>query len=181
MDDDHAQALVLDVLQELLTQGLQVVITSHVQGLIDDIWENYQHLPPLRLRFSDFQQTGPVIEDAETLRSAIGRARALAAGNEDARRLAVKITRRCVELLIRACCLGAAMPSPPRTSMASQMMPFFLTCPLTTPQQEQGLRNTVNFTNPGPHAQPGAAVPTQPQLLPHIQRIESIARAHNVY
>lgn len=66
MDDDHAQALVLDVIQELLTQELQLVITSHVQGLIDDIWENYQRLPPLRLRFFDFQQNGPVIEDAET-------------------------------------------------------------------------------------------------------------------
>jgi DNA repair exonuclease SbcCD ATPase subunit len=180
MDDDHTQALIADVIQDLLDQDLQVVITSHVQGLTDDIWEIYNHLPPLRLRISDYQRTGPTIEDAETLGSAIGRAKALGRGNEDCRRLAVKTTRRCVELLIRACCLQAGQPGPPRSCMASKMMAFFMSCPAATPQQEQQLRRTVNYTNPAPHAQPGTPVPTEAQILPHIQRVENIGRAHGV-
>jgi hypothetical protein len=180
MDDDHTQALIADVIQDLLNQNLQIIVTSHVQGLTDDIWETYNHLPPLRLRISDYQQAGPTIEDAETLQSALKRAKVLARGNEDSRRLAVKTTRRCVELLIRACCLQAGQPGPPRICTASRMMPFFLSCPATVPQQKQGLQTTVGYTNPAPHAQVGAPVPTETQILPHINRVETIGRAHAI-
>lgn len=176
MDDEHTQALIIDVIQELLNRNLQVIIFSHVQGLADQIWETYYNLQPLRLRISDYQQTGPVVEIAETLQQAISRAKMLAAGNEDNRRLAVKVTRRSVELLIRALCLQTGTQSPPSNAMAHTMLPSFRSCPGTNPQQAQGLQTTITFSNPAPHTQVGYAVPTQVQIRPHIDRIEQYAQ-----
>jgi len=175
MDDDHTQALITEVLDELLnTRNFQMIICSHVQGLVDDMWDTYYHLQPLRLRISEFQQTGPVIEDAETLQQCIGRASQLVVGNDENRRLALKVTRRSVELLIRSVCRQTGSTPPPHDSNPTSMVPFFRNCPGTTPQQAQGLLTTINFTNPSAHTQVGWAVPTQQQIAPHIDRVKQI-------
>jgi len=176
MDDDHCQALIIDVLKKLFEEGKQIIVISHVAGLIDDIWETYYDKQPRRLRISDFQISGPTIEDAETLDSALKRAVSLSKGNEDNRRLSVKVVRRCVELLIRANCRKTGSQPPPDSSTAKAMIPYFQTCPGTNPTQTQELQATINFSNPGPHTQQGWTPPTQPQIKPHIDRLNQIAR-----
>lgn len=181
MDDDHRTALVIDVINELVSiQGIQLIVLSHVQGLADELWERYLHTSPLRLRILDFQQTGPIIDDAETLEGCIIGARRLARGNEDNRRLAVKTLRRAIELLIRATCRLSNSTSPPAESTARQMLPFFQLCPNTTAPQYQDLSSSITFSDPAPHTQTGWAVPTQQQILPHIDRVRSIAQTLNV-
>jgi energy-coupling factor transporter ATP-binding protein EcfA2 len=181
MDDDHCQALILQVLNNLLARGLQLVICSHVQGVVDSIWETYYAGQPLRLRISEFQQTGPVIEEAETLRQAVQRSQALAAGNEDNRRLAVKVVRRCVELLVRSVCRHTNSASPSYDSTASNMLPFFRACPGTSVAQAQGINQTIGFSNPGPHTQVGWAVPVEANITPHIDRIRQTAQQLGVW
>ncbi|MCX5676095.1 MAG: AAA family ATPase [Planctomycetota bacterium] len=180
MDDDHCQALMVDVINSLLSRNLQVIVLSHEQGLVDGIWETYYHVQPLRLRISDFVQNGPVIEDAETLGRAIERAQTLARGNEDNRRLSVKVLRRCAELLIRGACKAAGSTSPPCSATAAQMLPFFQSCPSTISEQHQGLRATIGFSAPAPHTQPGWPVPVLQQIQPHLDRIRQTARQLNV-
>jgi len=182
MDEDHTQTLILDVVNELLdTHGRQIIICSHVQGLVDAIWDTYLHVHPIRLRISDYQQSGPIVENAETLMGTINRAQSLTSGNEDNRRLATKTLRRCVELLVREICRQTASTPPPHDAMAKQMMPFFEQCPGTTPQQAQRLRATINFANPAPHAGVGWPVPTEQQLIPHIGGLRTMAQNLNIW
>ena len=177
MDDDHREALVIDVVNELLSiPNLQLIILSHVQGLMDSIWERYLHLQPLRLRISDFRREGPIIEEAETIQGCLNRARHLSQGNEDNRRLALGCLRRGVELMIRAVCRSTNSPSPPDDARARQMIPFFRSCTGTTAQQGNDLSNTIGFADPAPHTEVGWAVPTQPQILPHIDRVRTMAQ-----
>ncbi|MBE3123816.1 MAG: AAA family ATPase [Planctomycetes bacterium] len=180
MDDDHCQALTVHVLNSLLGRNLQVIVFSHEQGLVDAIWDTYYHVQPLRLRISEFAQNGPVIEDAETLARALERATSLGEGNEDNRRLSVKVVRRCVELLVRATCKATDSTSPPCGATAAQMLPFFQGCPGTTAEQYQGLKATIRFSTPAPHTQPGWPVPVTQQIQPHLQRIRQMARQLNV-
>jgi hypothetical protein len=176
MDDDHCQALIVDVVKALLDRGTQVVIFSHVQGLVDSVWETYYALQPLRLRIEDFAKSGPTIDVAETLQDTIRRASQLAAGNEENRRLAVKVVRRAVELLIRGACRHTGSTPPPHDANPNNMLPYFRSCTGTTPAQHQGLAETVRFANPGPHTQVGWAVPIATQIVPHIDRIRQTAR-----
>ncbi len=176
MDDDHCQALIVDVVKALLDRGTQVIIFSHVQGLVDSIWETYYDRQPLRLRIEDFAKSGPRIGIAETLQKTIQKAGQMAAGNEDNRRLAVKVVRRAVELLIRDTCRHTYSPPLPHDANVANMLPFFQSCPGTTPQQSQGLRETARFANPGPHTQVGWPVPTTVQIMPHIDRLRETAR-----
>ena len=176
MDDDHCQALIIDVLKKLSEKGKQIIVMSHVAGLIDNIWDTYYDKQPRRLRISDFQVGGPTIEDAETLDSALKRADSLSQGNDDNRRLAMGSIRRCVELLIRATCRKTGSQPPPDSSNAKSMIPYFQMCPGTNPTQTQGLQTTINFSNPATHAQQGWTPPTQPQIQPHIDRLNQIAR-----
>ncbi|MEX1277041.1 MAG: AAA family ATPase [Bacteroidota bacterium] len=182
MDDDHREALVINVISELLsTHGKQLIIMSHVQGLADSVWERYFHMHPLRLRISDFRKEGPIIEESETLQGCMARARHLAAGNEDNRRLALDCLRRGVELLIRAECRQTDSSSPPDDARARQMIPFFRTCAGTSTQQGNDLANTIGFADPAPHTQVGWAVPTQPQIVPHIDRVQGIAQRLGIW
>jgi len=176
MDDDHSQALVAQVIGELMNRGVQVMVLSHEQALVDSIWETYYASQPLRLRISDFQRSGPQIENAETLQQALDRVQQLAAGNEDARRLAVKVLRRCTELLIRDTCRVTNSPGPPCAVTAGKMLPFFQSCTGTTQPQHQGLKATIEFSAPAPHAQTGWSVPTQQAIAPHLDRIRQTAR-----
>jgi len=177
MDDDHCEALVVDVVNELLAiPNLQLIILSHVQGLADSIWERYLHLQPLRLRISGFRREGPIIEEAETIQGCLNRARHLSQGNEDNRRLALGCLRRGAELMIRAVCRSTNSPSPPDDARARQMIPFFRICLGTTAQQGNDLSNTIGFADPAPHTEVGWAVPTQPQILPHIDRVQTMAQ-----
>jgi hypothetical protein len=181
MDEDHTQALISEVIEDLLEQRkLQVIICSHEQGLVDDIWETYYHTKPRRLRISEYGRTGPVIEDAETLQQCIERAKTLANGNEDNRRLALDVTRRSAELLVRSVCRLTKSPAPPHDATAGQMLPYLRSCPGVTPKQCQQLTRTVNFTNPAPHTQIGWAVPTIQLIEPHIQRVYELARTLGV-
>jgi hypothetical protein len=180
MDDDHSQAFIISVIQNLLSRNIQVIIFSHEQGMIDSIWDTYYQQLPLRLRISDFVQEGPLIESGETLQQAIQRAQTLAQGNEDNRRLAIKVIRRSVELLIRELCRQTGSTPPPFNANASNMLPNFQSCPPVTPEQCNGMRQTITFSNPGPHTQVGWAVPTQPQITPHIDRLRQYARQLNV-
>jgi len=176
MDDDHSQAFVIEVIRQLIARNLQVIVFSHVQGLVDSIWETYYDRAPRSLRISNYQKTGPEIENAETLQQAITRAQALSGGNEDNRRLALDVIRRSVELLIREVCRTTHSTPPPYDATARQMLPFFGSCPGTIPGQLQGLRVTIEFSDPGPHTQVGWPVPTQPQITSHIDRIRQTAR-----
>ena len=175
MDDDHTQALIIEVLENLLDQELQVIVFSHAQGLIDDIWETYYDRNPLRLRISDYTQVGPVIEDAETLAQAIHRGVQLSGGNEDNRRLAIKVVRRSVELLIRSVCRRSNSTAPAHDAYGNGMLPYFQGCPGTTPAQSQGLKTTFDFSNPATHTQVGWSIPTVTQIQPHIDRIRQTA------
>jgi DNA repair exonuclease SbcCD ATPase subunit len=179
MDDDHCQALICSVINDLLSnRNLQVIVFSHVQGMVDAIRDLYYNLQPIRLRISDFEvNQGPIIELDESLQQALIRARALARGNEENRRLAVKVVRRCVELLIRETCRSTNSTPPPDNATANNMVPYFRTCNGTTPQQAQGLQQTIHFSDPGPHTQVGWPVPIESQILPHIQRMEQVAQA----
>ncbi|HEX5397987.1 MAG TPA: hypothetical protein VFY06_02955 [Verrucomicrobiae bacterium] len=181
MDDDHCQALIHQVINDLLTRGLQLVICSHVQGVVDGVWDTYYARQPLRLRISDFLQAGPVIEEAENIQQAVRRSQELAAGNEDNRRLAIKVVRRCVELIIRAICRHTNSTAPPFNANASNMLPYFRSCPGTTATQAQGLNQTIVFSNPGPHTQTGWGVPVEANITPHIDRIRQIAQQLNVW
>jgi hypothetical protein len=181
MDDDHCQALGVDVIRDLLARGMQVIICSHVQGLVDQIWDTYYATQPLRLRIYDFVANGPVIDNAETLQQVVGRARRLSNGNEDHRRLAVKVVRRSVELLIRAICKHTGAVPPPATATAGNMLPYMQSCPGVTVAQCQGLHATVQFSNPAPHTQVGWPVPTRQQIVPHIDRVRQTAQQLGVW
>lgn len=180
MDDDHCQAMLHHVLSDLLTRNHQVIIFSHVQGLVDSIHDIYYDRRPKRLRISQFQKTGPDITDAETLTDALRRTTEMSQGNEDYRRLALDTLLRCVELLVRDVCRQTDSPPPSFNARTKEMLPFFRGCPGTTPQQEQGLRATINFTGPARHTEVGWSVPTTSQITPHIDRIRQLVRTLNL-
>lgn len=181
MDDDHCQSFVIDVIKGLLDRNLQVIIFSHVKSLIDDVCNTYFDRQLLRLRISHYQKSGPIIENAETLQQVIKRVENLAKGNEDHRRLALSELRRCVELLIRDVCRKTNSQSPPDDATANQMLPYFAKCPGVTPQQCQGIKQTINFSDPASHTEVGWSVPVISQISPHINRLREIARQMGVW
>ena len=153
------------------------MICSHVQGVVDSIWNTRPFLTSHFVLGFFYSGTGPVIEEAETLRQTVQRSRDLSAGNEENRRFAVKVVRRCIELLIRAVCRHTNSTPPPfrATVNISNMLPFFRACPGALPAQAQGLHQTITFSNPGPHTQVGWAVPVEANITPHIDRIRQTA------
>jgi DNA repair exonuclease SbcCD ATPase subunit len=182
MDDTHSESLVLNVVKELTeNKGLQLIVLSHSQKIIDEIRNEYYDKLPLRLRISDFTQNGPTITLAETLEETLKKAVQYSAGNEGNRRLSVAIVRRCTELLMRETCLHTSSPQPPPVAVASGMVSFFQSCPGVTPQQVQGLRTTINFCNPSPHTQQGWRPPTQPQIIPHIDRLRVMGKTIGLF
>lgn len=179
MDDDHCQALLSDVVEELLdTENVQVIVCSHLQGLVDHLRYLYRDQDPIQMRISDFKKTGPVIQEAETVKSCIKQVKNLKQGNEDNRRLAMQILRRAVELLIRRTCEVNECNTPSHSATFGDMLPYFRNCPQTKQSHADKLKKTVDFVNPASHTQVGWSVPKESQITPHVNRIRQYAQQH---
>lgn len=181
MDVDHAEALITDLFDELLGDGIQLLVFSQVQGLVDRIYNLHYAEHPRRLRISDFGKEGPVVEDAETLQLAIERAKQLAQRNEDHRREAVLLVRRSIEMLTQELCRETNSTQPPADATVGNMLPYFERCPNSSPKQSSRLRDTKNFTDPAAHEDPNWQVPTESQIRPHIDRLETYAKTLSVW
>jgi hypothetical protein len=103
----------------------------------------------------------------------------LADGNEDNRKLAVQKLRPAIERIVRDLHLkevGAPLDAAYSKATAAELLTAFQKIPNTTPQEHQGLRDTVTFADPSHHTEEGWQVPTKPQILPHVDRLRQLAR-----
>lgn len=180
MDDDHCQALMDGVVEELLEEeSRQLIICSHLQELIDELRYLHRDRDPRQLRITDLRKEGPVIELAETVKSCIEEVKRLQGKNEDHRRLAMQVLRRAVELLVRRTCEEYGDSRPPRdATFGKDLEPHFRSCPKTTQAHADRLKDTVDFLNPASHTQRGWGVPTKSQISPHLDRVRTYAKRH---
>lgn len=175
MDDDHYAALKIDVVADLLDRHLQLIVLSHEKKLIDSLLDIYYERSPRGLRISGFTQNGPTIRDLETLGESLKRAQRLAMGNDEDRRHALLALRRSIEILTRELCQARGSAAPPSQATAGQMLPYFEVCQGTTIRQQQGLKDSLAFSDPGLHTDPGWAVPKVTLIIPHVNRVKTMA------
>ena len=180
MDDPHCQAFVATVMEQLLIAGVQLFVLTHANQLVESIRQTHAHRFPRKLRISDLVKAGPTVEDEESIKTCLELGKAYSGGNEDFRRSSLVAIRRSVEHIVRGVCKSTGSPPPPAGCMAVDMLPYFTPCVGTTPQQHSGLRATIKFANPSTHAAPGWTVPTQPQLIPHLDRLAGLAKKFNL-
>lgn len=174
MDDDHYEALKRDVVEQLLeVEEIQLIVTSHMRTLTDDLNDLYYRHLPLYQRISDLRKTGPEITDNESVADCIKRATHFSEGNEEDRRLAVDIVRRAVEKLMRKVCRRDDQDGLSVNDGAKEMLNTFRKCSKVKSKHEATLRDTINFSNSAHHDDPKWSVPKKPAIRSHLSTLSS--------
>ena len=155
MDDQHCESFIANVIGKLLEDHeKQVIVLSHLGAVTDRIRVLQQHRPILRYRIDQYDRHGPSITTYHRLDRELREICNLTEGNEDNRKLAVQRLRPLIEHIVRELHLketGTRLDSSYSNVTAPELLRAFQRIPNTTPQEYQGLRDTVNFADPSHH------------------------------
>lgn len=184
MDDDHAEAFMANVVPRLLdTNGKQVIILSHVKFITQRLRALNQHRDHRLLHLESYDRNGPTVVEQAEIHRRLAEIKGGAKGNESNRETAVDRMRVLVEHVIREIHLkltGQPVPAKYDRATPDDLLQLFRTIPGTTQQEYAGLKDTVGFCDPAHHSEVGYSAPQQTKIMPHIDRIEQIARKHGV-
>jgi hypothetical protein len=179
MDDEHHESFLLRVVPELMDRhSFQIIILTHLKDTADRLRDNNYTRDYAYYRFDKLRPTGPVVVEHIVLADDMRKIRDLAKGNDDNRQMAVDRIRVLCESIMREAYLrhnGARMPV--ATGTVSAMIPFFAKVPNVTPAMVGELKDTVSWSNPAHHTQPGYTVPAISNINPHIERLQKIINA----
>lgn len=185
MDDDHSEALIRDVIGNLVDiEGVQTIILTHTEELSDRIWKiNYEKRLQLSyLRFSNMDKSGPTLRGKKSLLDELKKVKGLAKGNEKSRELAVDRLRIATERLIRLICesQGRPIPDSRKYRMASQKLNHLRKCPDVKPKYVVTIEDTINFCNPSHHDTEEWSIPTEEKIVKHRGTIYNYADKFDV-
>jgi hypothetical protein len=185
MDDDHSEALIRDVIDNLTgTEDTQTIILTHTEELSDRIWRlNYEKPLQLRyLRFSNMDKSGPTLRGKKSLFDELKKVKDLAKGNEESRELAVDRLRIATERLIKLICesQGRPIPDSRKYRMASQKLNHLRKCSDVKPNYVATIEDTINFCNPAHHDTEEWGVPTEEKIIRHRGTIYNYADKFDV-
>ena len=182
MDDDHAEAFIAKVVPYLLDQcGKQVVVLSHVRGVIDKLRQLNMSRDVRHYHYENFELGGPVIVMQRRLNQALAEIKGAAGGNEANREYAVDRLRVLIEGFVRELHLKHAGSPPPAaydTANSGQLADLFRTIPGTDPAEHNGLKDSIRFCDPAHHTQAGYAVPLKTNIQPHIDRVSGLLKKY---
>lgn len=180
MDDDHAEAFVASVVPYLLDQvGKQVVVLSHVKGVVDRLRQINLHRDVRLYHFENYERGGPVIVLQQRLQKALAEIKGAANGNEANREFAVDRLRVLVESFVRELHLrqtGAPVPNNLDTANSGQLADLFRLIPGTNPIEHANLKDTIRFCDPAHHTQANYSVPLRSNIQPHIDRVSGLMK-----
>lgn len=177
MDDDHSQALLTNVVSDLINDyDTQVIFFSHLQNMTDKLKRIHYSIMPKCFHISDYRKTGPIFTSPETVKSCIQQVKRFKSGDEEDRRVAVLTLRRAVELFVRKVCEKHNCTPPGDDDSFGKMKKLFLRCSGTATRHADILETVVDFANPAAHTQVGWSVPKESQIKPHADRIEQLAK-----
>lgn len=184
MDDDHAEAFVSAVVPHLLdTSGKQVVILSHVKGMIDRVRQLNLNRRVRHYHIENYDVGGPVIVHQIRLARALAEIKGAAGGNEDNRKFAIDRLRVLLEDFIRELHLqvvGTAPSDKYDTANSGELATLFRSIPGTTPDEHTRLKDTIGFCDPAHHTQAGYSVPIKSNIQPHVDRVEGMMKKYGL-
>jgi energy-coupling factor transporter ATP-binding protein EcfA2 len=176
MDDDHHESFLVNVVPELTNKNnFQVIVLTHLKETADRLRDINFTGSFVYFRFDKLKATGPVVVEHIVLSEDMKKIRQLADGNDDNRQMAVDRIRILCENIMREAYLqhiGSRMPVANGT--ASTMIPFFAKIPSVTPAMVTEIQDTIKWSNPAHHTQPGYIVPSSAHITPHIERLQKI-------
>ncbi len=176
MDDDHHESFLLKVIPELMVKhDFEVIVLTHLKETADRLQDinltgNFTYY-----RFDKLQVTGPVIVEHIILSDDLKKIRQLAQGNDDNREMAVDRIRVLCENIMREAYLrknGFRMSV--ASGPASTMIPHFAQVPSVTSTMVIEIQDTIKWSNPAHHTQPGYVVPSATNINPHIDRLQKM-------
>lgn len=179
MDDDHHESFLVNIVPELKKHGFQIIILTHIKETADRLREINYTSDFAYFRFDKLQATGPVVVEHAILSNDIKKIKQFAQGNEENREMAVDRIRVLCENIIREAYLKSfsiRIPVPHNRATASSLMPFFTKTPNVTPAIVTELQDTITWSNPAHHTQPGYTIPNESNIKPHIERLERIIK-----
>lgn len=180
MDAEHVEAFIASVLPRLLDEfELQVIILSHLRPLLDRIARVNVHRQMLRYTIDQYTKEGPTFQPFETLKEDLDRIRLYAGSNERFRRNVTELIRECCDRLIREAHwkLGTPLGHEFDSVSTGVLLKEFGKLAPVTPAQWTGLRDTVDFASPSHHSDPNWQVPSTEQILPHHNRLVTLANS----
>ncbi len=185
MDDDHTEAFIADVVPHLLDDhGKQVIVLSHVKRITERLRELNGSRAMKVYHYDSYARGGPAITEQIAVQKLLTEIKGAAKGNEENRAYAVDRIRVLSERFIRELHLqimGVPAPSPTYDrASAKELLPLFQSITGTLPSEHAGLRDTVHFCDPAHHTQVGYAVPTLPNIQPHISRLETLLKKYGM-
>ena len=184
MDDDHTEAFISQVIPYLLDQrGKQVVVLSHVRGVIDKLRQLNTSRDVRHYHFENFELGGPVIVIQRRLNQALAEIKGGASGNEGNRKYAVAQLRVLIEEFVRELHLkqtGSPAPASYDTANSGQLADLFRRIPGTDPSEHSGLKDFIRFCDPAHHTQAGYAVPLKSNIQPHIDRVQGLMKKYRL-
>jgi len=184
MDDDHAEAFVASVVPHLLDQASkQVVVLSHVKGVVDRLRYLNQHRDIRLYHYENYERGGPVIVLQQRLQQALAEIKGAANGNEANRTYAVDRLRVLVETFVRELHLrqtGSPVAADLDTANSGQLADLFRQIPGTDPGEHTSLKDTIRFCDPAHHTQAGYAVPLKSNIQPHIDRVAGLMKKYGL-
>ena len=178
MDDDHHESFLVNVIPQLLDVAKsQVIVLTHVRETADRLRDLYYTRDYIYYNFDKLHVTGPVISENIVLSDDMKKVRLMAEGNDALREVAVDRIRVVCERIMREAfflATGSRMPVPQGTARA--MLPFFGQVPGVTPQMVTDIHDTITWSNPAHHTQPGYSPPTSTNIRPHIERLHRMIK-----
>jgi hypothetical protein len=176
MDDDHHEAFIVNVIPQLIDHvDCQVIVLTHIKETADRIRDcnftrNYTYS-----KFDRLEASGPVISENIAIPDDMKHVRRLAEGNDEIRLIAVDRIRVICERIMREVYFRAnGSYMPPERNTASSMVPLFGQVPNVTPQMITDIQDTINWSNPAHHTQPGYSPPPSANIRPHIERLQNM-------
>ncbi|BCT69569.1 AAA family ATPase [Nitrosospira sp. NRS527] len=184
MDDDHCESFISTVVPSLCdVHKRQVILLSHEKKLIDRLRDLNKSRDSLIYHYDLYDIPGPSITEQINLAVMLAEVKGLARGNEANRKEALDKLRNLCEQFIRDLHLHKTKnPAPAKYDNATPgvLLELFRTIPDTTPDEHRRLKDTIDFSAPANHQPVGYSVPTTPNIVTHVQRIETFLKSYKL-
>ena len=164
-------------------QRAHAILLSHEKKLIDRLRNLNKSRDLLIYHYDLYDIPGPSITEQINLAMMLGEVKSLARGNEANRKEALDKLRNLCEQFIRDLHLHKTenlAPAEYDNATPGGLLELFRTIPDTTPDEHRRLKDTVGFSAPANHQPVGYSVPTTPNILTHVHRIENFLKSYKL-
>jgi DNA repair exonuclease SbcCD ATPase subunit len=184
MDDDHHESFILNVLPELTeNSNFQVIVLTHIKETADRLRVNYINREFIYYGFDKLKGSGPVVSEIIRLKQDMKEIQELMTGNESCRELAIDRIRVLCETMMRETYLrieGESISLPRGKGTAKHLLESFMKLPTVSASIVVGIKDTIDWSNPAHHTEPGYNVPSSDQIKPHFDRLKHIIKELNL-